>query len=389
MSTSIAAHSSTNGILIASANADLRRRVIGRLPGQEWSVLEAQGGADALGKLESAPCRLLLVDLLPDLNMDEFIGIVERRYPGTDVILIDPSTGEPLIPEELRDDAIYQALAPCGLPEAAPMPMPLPVAMELPEAAFDALPDMVGKSAAMRRLTRLVRLVAKKDSTVLITGETGTGKELIAAALHNLSPRRLAPFATVNCAAIPDTLLEAELFGYARGAFTGAVQSRIGKIQAAHGGTLFLDEIGEMPPAIQAKLLRFLQNGELQRLGSSENVRVDVRIVAATNAHLLKMVARRDFREDLYYRLAVFPIEIPALRSREGDVAMLARHFLSAATGGRARLMPETERMLQLHHWPGNVRELQHVIERATILADGDLLISPEHIVLMSPAGSN
>jgi transcriptional regulator with GAF, ATPase, and Fis domain len=373
-------------VLVASANANLRRLVIGRLPAQEWSVVEAQGGADALGKLEDAPCKLLLVDLLPDLNMDEFIGIVERRYPGTDVVLIDPATGEPLIPPDLRDDAMYQALAPVGaIPEAAALPLPV----EAVEAKFEALPGMVGRSASMRKLSRLVRLVARKDSTVLITGETGTGKELIAAALHQLSPRHAAPMATVNCAAIPETLLEAELFGYARGAFTGAVQSRTGKIQSAHGGTLFLDEIGEMPAAIQAKLLRFLQNGEVQRLGTSETVRVDVRIVAATNAQILKMVARREFREDLYYRLAVFPIEVPALRSREGDVVLLARHFLSVGTGSRARLLPETERLLQAHHWPGNVRELQHVIERATILADGDPVISPEHIVLISPAGQN
>ncbi len=376
------------GVLIASANADLRRLVIGRLPAQEWSIVEAQGGADALGKLENASCKLLLLDLLPDLNMAEFIGIVERRYPGIDVVLIDSTTGEPRIPPDLRDDASYRAFAPAvALSEtAAP---PLSVAINAVDGKFEALPGTIGKSASMRRLSRLVRLVARKTSTVLITGETGTGKELVAAALHQLSPRCNAPMATVNCAAIPETLLEAELFGYARGAFTGAVQARTGKIQSAHGGTLFLDEIGEMPPAIQAKLLRFLQNGEVQRLGTSETQRVDVRIVAATNAQLLKMVVSREFREDLYYRLAVFPIEVPALRSREGDVVLLARHFLSVASGARARLLPETERILQAHSWPGNVRELQHVIERAAILADGDPAIAPEHIVLVSPAGQN
>jgi transcriptional regulator with GAF, ATPase, and Fis domain len=195
---------------------------------------------------------------------------------------------------------------------------------------------------------------------------------------------------TVNCAAIPETLLEAELFGHVRGAFTGAVQSRIGKIQSANGGTLFLDEIGEMPPAIQAKLLRFLQNGEVQRLGSSEPVHADVRIIAATNAQLPQMVARREFREDLYYRLAVFPVEIPPLRQRGDDILQLARHFLAYATHNASQLLPETEMILQSHNWPGNVRELQHVIERATILAEDETVITPEQIsLLVVPAPVN
>src|SRR4029077_13705173 len=175
---------------------------------------------------------------------------------------------------------------------------------------------------------RLTRMVAKRDTTVLITGETGTGKELVAEAVHKLSPRAKQPFVVVNCAAIPEALLEAELFGHARGAFTGAVQSRLGKIHAAQGGSLFLDEIGELPLGLQAKLLRFLQSGEVQRLGSADLHRVDVRVICATNVNLGERVEAKQFRMDLFYRLEVFPIALPSLQAREGDIEKLAEHFL-------------------------------------------------------------
>jgi transcriptional regulator with GAF, ATPase, and Fis domain len=224
-------------------------------------------------------------------------------------------------------------------------------------------------------------MVAGRDTTVLITGESGTGKDLVAQEIHLLSPRKKQPLVVVNCAAIPETLLEAELFGYQKGSFTGAVQSRIGRIHAAHGGTLFLDEIGDMPLSLQSKILRFLEQGEVQRLGGNDNLKVDVRVIAATNADLMKMVGQQQFREDLYYRLAVFPIHLPPLRDRIGDLEDLAEAFVMKYDPRLSLSRTALEVLLQ-HHWRGNVRELRNVIERATILVGSGREIGPEHIVL-------
>jgi len=244
------------------------------------------------------------------------------------------------------------------------------------------LPDLVGDSKAMRELGRLIRLVAPRSTTVLIEGETGTGKEVVARALHRLSARAAKPFAVLNCAAIPEALLEAELFGHARGAFTGAVQSRMGRIEAAHGGTLLLDEIGEMPLGMQAKMLRFIESGELQRVGDNEITRVDVRLIAATHQPLEQRSAEGTFRLDLYHRLAVFPIDVPPLRERMEDIPALAEHFLErmGREGPRKRLRVETLARLQQHEWPGNVRELMHVLERGAILAGTNPEIAAEDI---------
>lgn len=244
------------------------------------------------------------------------------------------------------------------------------------------LPEMVGESLVMLELARLVRLVAPRSASVLIEGETGTGKELVAKAVHRLSTRASKAFAVLNCAAIPEALLEAELFGHTRGAFTGAVQSRIGRIEAAHGGTLFLDEIGEMPLALQAKMLRFLESGELQRVGDNETVRVDVRVVAASHQPLRQRATERAFRLDLYHRLAVFPVAVPALRDRMEDIPLLATYLL-AKLGEEMpvkRLSPGAATRLLEYDWPGNVRELAHVLERGTILAEDRRGIAQEDI---------
>jgi sigma-54-dependent transcriptional regulator len=219
---------------------------------------------------------------------------------------------------------------------------------------------------------------------VLVTGETGTGKELVARGLHGLSPRRDRPFVVINCGAIPEPLLEAELFGYNRGAFTGAFQSRLGRIQMAHGGTVLLDEIGDLPLSMQAKLLRFLQEGEVQRLGSSDTLRVDARVIAATNANLPRLVKEGRFRDDLYYRLAVFPIEIDPLRLRREDIGLLSEHFLGlfcqeARTPAKS-FAPAAARALEQYAWPGNIRELRQVIERAFILAEEQREIQTHHL---------
>ena len=236
----------------------------------------------------------------------------------------------------------------------------------------------------MQPVYRWVRLLAPRTTTVLITGPTGCGKEIVARAMHHLSPRSGRAFAVVNCAAIPEALLEAELFGYARGAFTGAMQPYAGRIQAAQGGTLFLDEIGEMPLSLQPKLLRFLEQKELQRLGSAEVVHVDARVVSATNAHLLTLVREGKFREDLYYRICAFPIDIPALRDRPEDIAELAAHFLEkyASPLRPPQLSAEALQLLKAQPWAGNVRELQNVIERALILSEDQAVIRAEHLLL-------
>jgi transcriptional regulator with GAF, ATPase, and Fis domain len=254
--------------------------------------------------------------------------------------------------------------------------------MPRPLEAVAGLPEMVGESAPMRELAKMIRLVAPRSATVLIEGETGTGKEIVAKALHRLSERAGKPFVVLNCAAIPESLLEAELFGHTRGAFTGAVQSRTGRIEAAHGGTLFLDEIGEMPLALQAKMLRFLECGELQKVGENEMMRVDVRVIAATHQPLEQRSEERTFRLDLYHRLAVFPLEVPALRDRMEDLPQLVEFFL----GQMGREMPRkgisaaAMESLTRHSWPGNVRELMHVLQRAAILADDRAQIGVEDI---------
>jgi len=243
---------------------------------------------------------------------------------------------------------------------------------------------MIGGSEAMQQVYRLAKLVAPRTTTVLIVGPTGTGKELVARALHALSPRAMKPFIAVNCAAIPETLLESELFGHARGAFTGAVQAQIGRIPAAHGGTLFLDEVGELPLSMQAKLLRFLEEKEVQRLGSADLTRVDVRVVAASNVDIAGRAGRGEFREDLFYRLSAFPLELPPLSERRADIIPLAEHFLACMAAAMSAPCPqisaEAGRVLEAHPWRGNVRELQHVMERASILVEDRDTVLSEHL---------
>ena len=235
---------------------------------------------------------------------------------------------------------------------------------------------MIGKSPAMARVWEAIGKVAGSDLTVLITGESGTGKEMVARALMEESPRRRGPFVCTNCAAIPETLLEGELFGHVRGAFTGAVKDRRGRFEEAHKGTLFLDEIGEMSPAMQSKLLRVLQDGEVRRVGSNQVKKVDVRLVTATNRDLEQDVAQGRFREDLYFRVAVFPIHLPPLRERGDDPVLLARFFLHQYAPpekrGRLELDPEAAAAIAAHDWPGNVRELENCMRRALALGRGE-----------------
>jgi DNA-binding NtrC family response regulator len=431
-------------VVLASADAALRQRLRTSLTGLRWQVREASGGAEAMAQLEDARSEALLVDSwLPDLEVGEFASVIRMMYPAMELLRVDggvdggarsPRRNELL--HALREaqnaplnDTAAWAAAPASVPEPAPaaagagtrapIRMPSPTRKDVdqngerereeqirleptrqalavllgreeaarPTAKHEAmLPEMIGASEPMRELTRLIRLVAPRSTTVLIEGETGTGKEVVARALHRLSERAGKPFAVLNCAAIPEALLEAELFGHTRGAFTGAVQSRTGRIEAAHGGTLFLDEIGEMPMALQAKMLRFLECGELQRVGDNETMRVDVRVIAATHQPLEKLAtsvgAERTFRLDLYHRLAVFPIEVPALRDRMDDLGLLAEHILEqmGEEMPRKRLTLDAEAKLYEHSWPGNVRELMHVLERGAILAGDKMEIGEDEI---------
>jgi transcriptional regulator with GAF, ATPase, and Fis domain len=252
-------------------------------------------------------------------------------------------------------------------------------AARVPKASGGNL--LVGESWELRQVCQMIQLVGPRRATVLITGETGTGKEVAARALHLAGPRRNGPLIAVNCAALPENLLEAELFGYVRGAFTGAFQSRMGRFEHAQGGTLFLDEVGELPLELQAKLLRVLQEREFQRLGSSETLRTDARVIAATNCDLLQRVGQGRFREDLYYRLNVIPIHMPPLRQRSGDIPLLALHFVERVCAHEEIpikvISPEAMERLCACPWPGNVRQLENAIEMAVALSGERRLLTP------------
>jgi DNA-binding NtrC family response regulator len=414
-------------VVLASADAALRQRLRESLTGLRWRVHEASGGAEALTLLEHQPSDALLMDgWLPDLEAVELASHIAMMYPAIDVLSVDggaltatrsahrnellhalreaqqvktdtaawnaawnaapalvPRTGAgPWGPAKYAAPAAVLVEAPAPHAPAAAESATIPVPAQSTQPRTLPIPGLIGESAPMRELTHLIRLVAPRHSTVLIEGETGTGKEVVASAIHRLSSRSAKQLTVLNCAAIPEALLEAELFGHTRGAFTGAVQSRTGRIEAAHGGTLFLDEIGELPLAVQAKLLRFLECGELQRVGDNEITRVDVRVIAATHRDLEQRVVDGAFRLDLYHRLAVFPIDVPALRERLDDLPALANHLLArlGADAPRKSLSPCALDALGQHTWPGNVRELAHVLERAVILAADAPQITAEHI---------
>lgn len=375
------------GVLVASPNTSFREQVRRSLAARSGPVVEVNGGADALVKLESGRWQLLFIDRsLPDLDAEELIQIIRARFPGTEVVLLD-SNGTQMtngLPRNLSSLGSWLKSPASGEPGQG-----LQTSSEKSDKEVEALPGMIGASQPMQRLYRLARLVAPRTTTVLILGATGTGKELVARAIHQLSPRSAGPWVVVNCAAIPETLLESELFGYTRGAFTGAVQSYAGRIHSAQGGTLFLDEIGELPLSLQSKLLRFLEQREVQRLGSSDAVRVDVRVVAATNIDLAAQVDAGRFRQDLYYRLTAFPLELPSLAERRDDIRVLAEYFLAAYAGHPTPVLTsETARRLAEHPWPGNVRELSQVMERALILAHGEKQIRAEHLYFSAGTGA-
>jgi DNA-binding NtrC family response regulator len=383
----------TGAALIASPDSALRQQVLHRLNGRCRPVQQALGGADALAKLEKGDWQVLFLDRrLPDLDAEELIAIIQRRFPTTQVVMLDSDEACSVDQDNDEDNEDGNSVDHDDSSVTSPSAHLLLSAERCENgktAAAKPLPGMIGTSEAMLRVYRMVRLVAARATTVLIAGPTGTGKELVARALHGLSPRSAKPLVVVNCAAIPEALLESEMFGYTRGAFTGAVQSQLGRIPAAHGGTLFLDEVSELPHGMQAKLLRFLEQKEIQRLGTSEVTRVDVRVLAASNVDLASRAARGIFRLDLFYRLSAFPIELPSLAERRADIVPLAEHFLACMSAAMEmptpRLREDAARLLESHPWRGNVRELQHVMERASILVEQGDTIAAEHLYFSYP----
>ncbi len=329
----------------------------------------------------------------PGWTAIDFLESVERHSPLVPALIRDPE--DTLSDAELARFGAYRSLASgddmfaqiCQLIEARTA-RNLALAPQRAREEWERL--LVGESPEMRQVSHIIRLVGARRATVLITGETGTGKEVAARALHLASPRRRGPWVALNCSALPETLLEAELFGHVRGAFTGAVQNRAGRFEQAHRGTLFLDEIGDLPLELQAKLLRVLQEREFQRLGSSETIHVDVRVVAATNCDLAQRVAEGRFREDLYYRLNVVPIQMPPLRQRDGDIPMLAAHFAEKVCRLEEiplkTLRPEAIERLRGYGWPGNVRQLENAVEMAIALSGDRSVLVAADFPLAAPA---
>jgi DNA-binding NtrC family response regulator len=372
-------------LLIVDDEAALREAIAERLGDHGFVVEQAASGEEALERLAAFAFDILITDLrLPGIDGRKVLDAAIERYPELIAIVI---TGFGTVKDAV--EAIKQ-----GAADFITKPFQFDALLHVLRSAMEQrrlksenaylrsqleeryrFEGIIGRSQPMRDLFQLLETVAATSSTVLITGETGTGKELAARALHHNSPRRNNRFVALNCSAIPETLLEAELFGHVRGAFTGAVGNRQGRLEQAHKGTLFLDEVGTMSPALQAKLLRVLQEREFERVGDSHTVKIDVRVIAATHSDLAKMVAEGTFREDLFYRLNVIPVQLPPLRDRREDIPLLVQHFLdrlSAESGrGPVTVSQEAIRRLMGYPWPGNVRQLENAVERALAFSRG------------------
>ncbi len=372
-------------LLLVDDEGAFRRAVADFLEGVGFDVTQASTVAEAIARLEDFAFDVVLTDLrLPDGEGTAVLEAARTRYPDLVVIVVTGHGSIRAAVEAIRQGAADFVTKPFQLDE-----LQLALDRALERQALKAentflrqqlrdryrLDQLVGRSPRMQELFSLLETVAPTSSTILITGETGTGKELVARAIHALSRRAQERFVAINCGAIPDALLEAELFGHVRGAFTGAVGNRVGRFELAHKGTLFLDEIGTMPVALQAKLLRTLQQREVERLGEGRPMPVDVRVVAATNADIGQMVHEGTFREDLYYRLNVIPLHLPALRERREDIPLLVRHFLavlgeqSVPSRRDVVFSQEAMRRLMAYEWPGNIRQLENTVERALALS--------------------
>jgi len=377
-------------ILVVDDEPAMRLLLTSVLKDEGHDVTAAASGEEALQLVARRHFHLVVTDLkMPGISGLQVLEGVKRDDPETAVVVLTAfGTVEGAV-EAMRRGAAHYLLKPLANPDELRLVVrrvleerrvadEATMLRQANEAVFP-FGQIIAGEPRMQAVLDLARSVAPTDATVLVIGETGTGKELIARAIHHWSPRAEQAFVAVNCAALAETLLESELFGHERGAFTGAVAQRRGRFELAHGGTLLLDEVGETSPGLQAKLLRVLQEGTLDRVGGTKTVTVDVRVVAATNRDLARMVAERSFREDLYYRLNVFPIALPPLRDRRADILPLAEHVLHQASrrfGKRvAGFSDEARALLLVYGWPGNIRELQNVVERAAILCQGEQIL--------------
>ena len=373
----------SDAVLVVDDDTAIGRVLVALLGQRGLEAHHVASAEEAVRALDARPYDVVLSDVrMPGMDGMALLDHVGARFPYVPVVLITAHGSVALAVEAMKRGAadfvqkpfdkdeigfvIEKALA-SSRRERVEAP---------PPSAGDK--SFVGDSEAMEQVFATIRKVAPTNATVLVRGETGTGKELVARALHEASPRRAEAFVSVHCAALPETLLESELFGHERGAFTGAAQRKPGRIELAHKGTLFLDEIGDVPRAVQVKLLRVIQEREFERVGGTQTIRVDVRIIAATHRDLEAMLATGDFREDLFYRLAVVPLTIPPLRERSGDVARLARHFVEdfarTALHPNIRIEDDALALLAAQPWPGNVRQLQNFVERLVVLADDDVI---------------
>jgi two-component system, NtrC family, response regulator AtoC len=369
-------------LLFVDDEPALRSLMAERLGERGFEVVEADTGEKALEYLDQFAFDILITDLrLPGIDGTQLIEAARERYPGIVAIVI---TGYGTVKDAV--DSIKR-----GASDFIAKPFQFDELVHVLEKAIEQrrltsenaylrsqleeryqFGGILGRSRPMQKLFHLLDTVARSNSTILITGETGTGKEVVARAIHHNSPRRAHRFVALNCSAIPEALLEAELFGHVRGAFTGAIGTRQGRFEQAHKGTLFLDEVGTMSVGLQMKLLRALQEREFERVGDNQTIKVDVRVIAATNSNLATMVAEGAFREDLFYRLNVIPIHLPPLRDRRDDIPVLAKHFLEKfAPGGQMQISQGGMRVLMAYSWPGNVRQLENAIERAVTLSGG------------------
>src|SRR6266850_3537915 len=373
---------SSKHVLLVEDEAPLRQAVAEQLADRGYQVVQADSGETAIIRLADFAFDIIITDLrLPGVDGSAVVEAAVERYPEIIAIVV---TGFGTVKDAV--EAIKR-----GAWDFVSKPFQIDELLHALNAALEQrrlksenaylraqleeryrFSGIIGKSKPMEKLFQLLETVAATNSTILITGETGTGKEVVARAIHQSGPRRQSRFVALNCSAIPETLLEAELFGHVRGAFTGAVGTRQGRMEQAHKGTLFLDEVGTMSTALQMKLLRTLQEREFERIGDNHTIKVDVRFIAATNSDLTRTVAEGAFREDLYYRLNVIPIQLPPLRERRDDIALLVTHFLEKfSPGGAMHVSQAAMRALMAYQWPGNVRQLENAVERAVALGTG------------------